>query len=375
MISVIYLLFLDESKKHDSDRLSVADALGSTDTVGYAQAISPREFKFPADHGPHPEFKTEWWYFTGNLATSSGRKFGYQFTIFRTAMIPVTINTTNEWSTNQVYMAHFAISDIDNKKFYHFERFARGNDQLAGAQAKPFKVWLEDWQIVGVDQKTNPTIPVMKLSAQNSNIELVLELENLKPPVLQGDNGLSQKGPQPGNASYYYSLTRIKSNGTLKIDDELFSVEGLSWLDREWSTSALGENQVGWDWFSLQLNDNTEIMYYQIRQSGNKVDPLSKGSIVFKDKRWKNLVRDDVQLKVLDYWPSPLGGNYPADWQLVIPSQNIDLRVTPVMSNQELDVSIRYWEGAVEVIGQYDGSDIQGNGYVELTGYAERNLP
>ncbi|MBD3225235.1 MAG: carotenoid 1,2-hydratase [Caldithrix sp.] len=353
------------------EQQTVNRVLGNTDTAGYARAIQPRNFQFPYDHGPHPAFKTEWWYLTGNVTDVSGQRFGYQFTIFRTAMVPKPGTQNNTWLTNQVYMGHLAVSDISRERFYHFERFSRSNNQLAGARRIPLKVWLENWQLYTAQADTGGSIPPMHLRASNQTIGLDLHLQNSKPPVLQGDRGLSQKGPQPGNASYYYTLPRLTTRGTFTIHDETFKVEGLSWLDREWSTSALDTNQVGWDWFALQLDNGIDIMYYQIRQRGNRVDPHSKGSIVFADGDYELLSREQVRLEVLDHWQSPRGGGYPAEWNLRIPAHQTVLHIEPAMADQELDVSLRYWEGAVQIKGTYQEKAITGKGYVELTGYAE----
>jgi predicted secreted hydrolase len=230
---------------------------------------------------------------------------------------------------------------------------------------------LEDWQVATTNESQKQPIPDFTIESKAENTYLNLKLNNLKPVVLQGEQGLSKKGPQTGNASYYYSLTRLKTTGKIQIDNKQYEVDGFSWLDREWSTSALGENQVGWDWFSLQLDNNIEIMYYQIRQINNKIDPLSKGSFVFADGNISKLKIEDVKLEITNYWQSPLGGRYPSGWKMKIPKHDIELNIVPVMKNQELDVSIRYWEGAVEIDGDYHGKPISGRGYVELTGYAE----
>ena len=358
----------------DEDRMTVAEAMGNSDTSGYTRANRPREFEFPKDHGAHQDFKTEWWYFTGNLTTSSDQRFGYQFTIFRSALTPTEISYSDAWATNQIFMGHFAISDIDNNTFHFFERFTRGNNRLAGVQTFPFKVWLEDWQVATTNESKNQPIPDFTIESRTEDINLNLELSNLKPVVLQGELGLSQKGPQSGNASYYYSLTRLNTTGTIEIENIQYEVKGLSWLDREWSTSALGENQVGWDWFSLQLDNNIEIMYYQIRQKNDTIDPLSKGSFVFANGEYTKLNKVDLDLAITNYWQSPLGGTYPSGWTMKIPKYDIQLNIEPIMKDQELDVSIRYWEGAVEIDGNYQGTTISGKGYVELTGYAQDRL-
>jgi predicted secreted hydrolase len=212
----------------------------------------------------------------------------------------------------------------------------------------------------------------MRLTAEEEGVSLSLVLESGKPPVLQGDRGLSQKGPEPGNASYYYSLTRMPSRGQVTVDGRAYAVTGQSWMDREWSTSALGENQVGWDWFALQLSDGGELMYYQLRQRDGSADPFSGGTLIPAHGEPVRLSREDVRLEVGDTWKSPnSGATYPARWRLAVPSHNLTLELTPALANQELPVSVRYWEGSVRLSGSHAGVPVTGRGYVELTGYGD----
>ncbi len=350
----------------DPERLSVAETLGGEQMSGFARAIGPREFQFPEDHGPHPEFKTEWWYYTGNLQTESGRRFGYQLTFFRTALRPAAVPRSSGWAANQVYMAHFALTDPVAARFHHFERFSRGAQGLAGAVAIPFRVWLENWSTTS---RADQGLP-MQLRAAAGEVMIDLELNSLKPVVLQGDQGLSQKSAEPGNASYYYSLTRLLTRGEIRLGKERFAVTGNSWLDREWSTSALGENQVGWDWFSLQFDDGRELMYYQLRQQDGQADPHSSGVLVDVDGSSLRLEPQDLRLEVVEHWISPhSGGRYPARWRLQVPATQLDLEIVPLLADQELQTSVRYWEGAVSIQGRAGQEKLRGYGYVELTGY------
>ena len=344
--------------------VSVADAM-SSDTTGYRRATAVRDFSFPADHGPHPGFKNEWWYVTGNLNGPDGTPYGYELTIFRFALTPPDDATgpvvRTGWRTNQFYMAHFAVTDGGQKAFYADERFGRGGAGLAGAQADPFRVWLEDWSMRSVGADTFP----LRLRAQTEDVGIDLQVRPEKPMVLQGEQGLSQKGPGSGNASHYYSYTRLATEGVLRVGGDTVRVSGRSWLDREWSTSALGPNQEGWDWFALQLDDGRDLMYYQLRNDDGSASRFSEGVLVGPDGTTQRIDRTDVRLEVLDTWTSPDGTHtYPVEWTLRVPSKDIDLRVRPLMPNQELDVSVRYWEGAVRVEGSATG-----RGYVELTGY------
>jgi predicted secreted hydrolase len=234
---------------------------------------------------------------------------------------------------------------------------------LAGAEGNPYRVWVEGWSATAKGKS-------VRLRAKNDSAEIDLILTPKKPTVLHGDNGLSKKSAEPGNASYYYSESRIHTRGTVTVRGETFEVAGSSWLDREWSTSALSQEQTGWDWFSLQLSGNREVMLYQIRLKNGGIDPYSSGSLIESDGAVHHLDVDDFSIKVLDTWKSSKSGAiYPSKWRIKIPRDNIDLTVTPHQPNQELLLTFTYWEGAVRV----EGEDISGNGYVELTGYANPN--
>ncbi len=365
--SIVYALTRPDGPHQVQAWLSVTEALGGDGTSGFAQAMAPRTFSFPADHGPHPEYRIEWWYFTGNLGTPEGRRFGYELTFFRTALAPEAAERESRWGTRQVYTAHLALSDIASGRFHAFQRFSREAVGLAGAQAQPFRVWLEDWSAQSTGQDALP----LRLRASQGDVAIELVLDSSKTPVLHGEGGLSRKGSAPGNASYYYSLTRMPTSGTVRVAGQTFAVSGLSWMDREWSTSALEAGQVGWDWFSLQLDDGREVMFYRLRRQDGTSDPHSSGTLVMADGQARHLALADVRLDVLDYWQSPLDGTrYPSRWQLAIPGEGLELEIVPSMPDQELDLAVRYWEGAAQASGTADGQPIAGQGYVELTGYA-----
>ncbi len=354
-------IVISESKKP----LSVSSVLGETTDESFEKVLKPRHFKFPEDHGPHPAFQNEWWYFTGNLMTDSGRKFGYQLTLFRNSLSAKTLRSSSSWKTNQIMMGHFALTDIQQQKHHSFERFSRIALGLAGAQARPFRVWIEGWEVQGAAGENL----AVTLSASQDELSLQLSLVNTKPLVLQGNQGFSQKGSQAGNASYYYSYTRLASSGTVQIDSERFEVQGWSWMDREWSTSALEKNQVGWDWFALQLETGQELMYYQLRQKDGKPSPQSSGVWVPQNGTPVKLSDDKVVIEVLNTWRSPSNKVYPIKWRLQEKSLGIDLVITPYVRNQEMTTSFLYWEGAVKVQGQQMKKSLQGRGYVEMTGY------
>ncbi|MCI0401077.1 MAG: carotenoid 1,2-hydratase [Gammaproteobacteria bacterium] len=344
----------------------IADALVGENTSGFAQATRTRPFSFPTDYGPHNAYQAEWWYFTGNVVTSLGRPFGFELTFFRVALAPGEPVDKSPWRTNQLYLAHFALTDVDGEKFYAYERVSRGALGLAGARSDSLTIWLEDWSVRSSETRHFPVI----LSAAEGNIAIELSLEQGKPVVLNGYRGLSQKSSGPGNASYYYSLTRMPTRGTVRIDGETFAVVGTSWMDREWSTSALGPDQIGWDWFALQMSDGQEIMFYRLRRQDGSTDPYSAGTLVTPSGAALQLTHDAVQIEVLDYWKSPRDSTrYPARWRIKVPIERLELEVRPILAQQELNLSVRYWEGAVEFAGTHADEPIHGRGYVELTGY------
>jgi predicted secreted hydrolase len=351
--------------------IAVRDALGSGDPAGFARADAPRPFVFPDDHGPHAEFRTEWWYYTGNLATATGRHVGFELTFFRTALAPAepaAAPRASAWSTRQLYLAHFAVTDTASARFHAASRLGRAAVGLAGAEARPFRVWLEDWSVVGADADTFP----VRLRAADGEVAIDLALDAGKPIVLQGDRGLSRKGPEPGNASYYYSLTRMPARGTVRVGGETLAVSGRAWMDREWSTSALGPDLGGWDWFALQLDDGRDVMVYRLRRKDGSPDPHSAGAIVAPDGAARALSVADTAIEVLDRWTSAASGvAYPSRWRVTIPSAELSLEIIPRIAAQELDVGTRYWEGAVRLEGRAGGRPVSGQGYVELVGYGE----
>ena len=339
----------------------VDQVMGSPPDPGFARALQPRSFEFPQDHGAHPDYATEWWYLTGNLETESGRRFGYQFTLFRVGLRPGEALQDSTWRSHQIYMGHLAISDVSSGRHYSAERFARAAAGLAGARTAPFEVWLGPWSM----RAASGLFP-LTVTAENGDIGLSLHLQSGdKPLVLQGERGLSRKSATPGNASYYYSFTRLPTRGELRIGDTVYSVQGNSWMDREWSSSALDTDQAGWDWFALQLDDGRDLMYYQLRNKQGGMHAFSRGSLVAKDGSVRTLLPDQVRLTALRYWQAADGTRYPVGWRLQAPDLQLDLEVQALLDDQQMDHSVRYWEGAVDVSGSHDG-----RGYLELSGYA-----
>lgn len=359
---------------------------------GFAQAVEPRDFVFPADHGPHPDFQTEWWYLTGRVETAEGRVFGFQWTLFRHALVSQAPARSSSWGVRDAYMAHFAVSDVENGRQYSFERQSRGSGGLAGAQATPFRAWLEDWELrseaesnaavadgtlddTGGEDPSDALFFPLRLKSADGNTDgggtaVDLRITTRKPKVLQGERGLSRKNGLPGGASYYYSYTRLAVEGQVEVDGESFDVKGEAWLDREWSTSVLAPDQAGWDWFSLQLDSGEDLMLYHLRLEDGSADAFSAGVWVEADGGYTYLSRDTFEIEILDRWKSPRTGSvYPSDWILTLPDRDLRLAVTPLFADQELAVGFQYWEGAVAVEGTREGRPITGGGYVELVGY------
>jgi predicted secreted hydrolase len=343
--------------------------LGGEVADGFARATTPRNFVFPADHGSHPAYRTEWWYFTGNVATNSGRHFGFELTFFRYALAPPIDRRegASAWRTEQVWMAHFALTDTANGRFVAHERLTREALELAGAETEPLRVWVKDWSASGIDDSANPAL---RLDAHDDGTALTLTLTPTVAPVPQGDSGLDVKGGGVGNASYYYSVPRLEAQGNVTIGDESFSVEGLAWLDREWSTSSLDPGTVGWDWFALHLSDGSSLMFYRLRSEDGEATGFSGGTLVGADGARTRLTATDVTLSPLDHWTSRVtGARYPVAWRLVAAGAGLSLDIEPYLENQELDLSVRYWEGAVRARGYGPSGPLTAQGYLELAGY------
>ena len=339
---------------------------------GFVAADGSHTLTFPADFGAHPDFRTEWWYYTGNLQTSEGRHFGFELTIFRVGLLPPTVTLPNDsdWSSRDLYFAHFAVSDIGSDHFYAFQRYSRPGPGLAGAQSDPYHVWLEDWNI------TESTPGGYRLQAGQGEIKLDLTLTDEVGVVLHGENGYSRKGKDATNASYYYSQPRLRAGGSIQINGVQYTVTGLAWNDHEFSTGVLDENQIGWDWFSLQFEEGPALMLFQLRERGGGISDSASGTFIAADGTPQHLHRSDFEIAVHDEWRSPhTQGLYPSSWEIQTHKPDCLLEVKPWMADQEVNFPpVTYWEGAVHFKGSCNGRPVQGNGYIELTGYAG-NLP
>ncbi len=346
----------------DETTLRVLPGPGSAE---FERATGVRAFSLPEDHGPHESFQTEWWYYTGQVRADDGHLFGFQLTFFRRGLRPGSPPATDSLATHHIYFAHFALSDVAAGQHRYQERFARGAGGLAGAQGAPFRVWLEDWSA----SATNADGSALRLLAQADDLSLDLDLSARKPLVLHGDRGLSPKSEAPGNASYYVGYTRLAAQGRIVVGGVTRAVTGAAWFDHEWSTSALGPDAQGWDWFSIQLDDGRELMFFHIRRRDGTLESVSGGTLVARDGSTRRLGANDVRIEPAEPWTSPQSGaRYPTRWHLRGPDFDLDVRAR--LAAQELRASFTYWEGAVAVTGSSLGQAVTGQGYVELTGYS-----
>jgi predicted secreted hydrolase len=342
-------------------------ALLLASSFSYQAALPGRKISFPVDHASHPDFKTEWWYYTGHLRTEEGKEYGYQVTFFRFGLRDRQEEKEPHRFTD-LYMAHFALSDKQGKRFYFRERANRGYGDKAGSRADRYQVWNEDWK---VEERGKSHL----IQVRDRDAALTLILYPLKPPVLHGEEGLSRKGEGKGRASYYYSYTRMRTEGELEWNGKKARVRGSSWMDHEFGSDQLGEDQAGWDWFSIQLENNTEIMLYLMRRRDGSLDPYSSGTLVYGNGASRHLLLREFSVEVLDRWKSSRSrANYPMRWRVTIPAEEVVLEIHPYFSDQELETRkstrVTYWEGAARVQGTYRGRAVLGVSYVEMTGYA-----
>ena len=346
---------------------------------GFAAALEPRRFEFPRDHGPHPDFRQEWWYLTGNLDTADKERFGFELTFFRVALVPATAGTpvagvpaapsgepASAWRTREIYIAHFAVTDVARQRFRSEQKLSRAALGLAGADAAPLHVWLHDWALKATGDGAR-----WELHAAQPGYAIDLVLEPQSAPMLNGTAGLSRKSDRAADATYYYSIPRVGVRGRLLRDGQAVEVRGLAWLDREWGSGGLGAAEVGWDWFGLQLADGSALMFYALRDRDGRRDAHSAGTWIAADGNVRALTNADVGIAVDDDWRNGSGDRYPAGWRIRVPALTLDLSVRPVLADQELETTPRYWEGAVDVSGEQAGTSLGGRGYVELVGYAQ----
>jgi predicted secreted hydrolase len=339
----------------------------------YSVALPGYRCEFPRDHFDHPQFQTEWWYYTGNVKAADGRRFGFELTFFREG-VNRDVARTDTWDVRDLYLAHLALSDLDGGHFYHTERTNRAGPGIAGVSSSEGRIWNGNWQIQWKgDEQT--------LRASESRFELQLALRSEKPPVIQGENGVSQKAGGAGHASHYISLTHLVTKGTIVLNGKSFQVSGLAWMDHEFFTHQLESDQIGWDWFSIQLDGSTEIMLFRIRRKDGSLDPFSAGTIIDQHGRATHLRPNEFSLVPAGQtWTSPVTkATYPVEWKISVPRFfNLELELKTPLPSQELTngdgkLSPSYWEGAVTYNGTagdpIGAGGIHGVGYLEMTGY------
>jgi predicted secreted hydrolase len=331
--------------------------------TGYRQALPGYHYQFPRDHFDHPEFKTEWWYYTGNLRAADGRHYGFELVFFREGRHARGDSGAPEdpsaWRIDDLYLAHLALTDIDGRKFRYAERLNRAGPGIAGVSFENGRIWNGNWQAQW-DKKTGE----QTLSAVDEGIRLTLHLAPRTAPVIHGENGVSQKAEGAGHASYYVSFPLLAVDGTL----DRAPVTGSAWMDHEWFTNLLEDSTEGWDWFSAQFENHTQLMLFQLRGK----DAYSSGTYIDAAGHAVHLKRSDFAVQPLDYWTSPkTGARYPVRWRVSVPLLKISVECAAAIPDQELvskdKYTPTYWEGAV----RYAGS-VSGAGYLELTGYAGR---
>ncbi len=349
--------------------LCLAAAAAGAREGAWKEAAVGRPIALPADHASHPAYKLEWWYYTGNLDAAGGGRFGYQLTFFRIGVDPSPANPSR-WAVRDLYMTHLALSDVNGRRYQFTERMNRAGPGWAGAATDRYRVWNEDWEA------TIDPGGVHHLQARTPAFAIDLHLVQDRPPALHGDHGYSRKGTAPGNASHYYSLTRMPTLGTISLAGRALDVTGLSWMDHEFGTSFLEPEQVGWDWFSIQLDDGRDLMIFQLRRADGSIDPHSSGTLVEPDGTTTAITLESgFRLQPGRVWRSSVSGSrYPVGWTVSLPRPAIDLTVAAALDDQELhtehSTGVTYWEGAIDVTGQVRGRPVKGRGYLEMTGYS-----
>lgn len=336
----------------------------------YRQALPGYTYKFPEDHFSHDQFRTEWWYYTGHLVTADKKRFGYELTFFRTGADNEPKNAKSPWKVDNFYLAHFAVTDEHGKKFRYWEKLNRSALKLAGAREDAYYVFNEGWSVEKIGNR-------YLLKADTPEYSIHLLLDAAKPPVVHGVNGVSQKAPCKGCASHYYSMTRLKTEGTLFVGDTPHAVTGVSWMDHEFGSNQLTAEQSGWDWYSIQLDDNRELMLYLLRRADGTAEKESSGTIINADGTSQHIKLSEFDVKSTGSWTSPkTKGKYPMGWKISVPKAALEIELVPAMLEQELvtgrSTAVTYWEGSVAVKGKSNGKAVTGQGYVEMTGYAEK---
>lgn len=335
---------------------------------GFLLALPGYEFAFPRDHGTHDAYKTEWWYYTGNLRATSGRRYGFELTFFRVGALPPDTASESRWDLRNVALAHFAVTDANGRRFRFHEKLNRVSPFTASAATGYLDVFNEGWRA-----STNGDGSV-RLVAEMDGDAIDLTLRSHKAPAVHGENGISVKAAGVGFASHYYSMTRLEAVGVVGTGGKRESCHGTAWMDHEFGSSSLRETQQGWDWFSVQLDNGTELMLYVIRRADGSADVTSSGSLITAEGSVIHLTRADLRVESTGRWHSRASGaTYPMGWRISVPKFGLVLVLKQILDDQELrtkgSTNVTYWEGAVDVDGAYSGTSVRGDGYVEMTGY------
>ncbi|EMY6775816.1 TPA: lipocalin-like domain-containing protein [Vibrio alginolyticus] len=364
LISSLFLFGCEDTQPKNTGTQNMGTLLGSGDTQSESKLFTPVEkgieLTFPADHQAHPDFRHEWWYLTANLIDEGGTPLGVQWTQFRFAAAPLKGEDEakkTDWQTQQIYMAHNAVTTAD--KHYADEKWSRAQASLAGVDTSPFRVYLDDWQWIS---STNDLFPAT-LKANSEQFGYSLTLTSSAPYQKQGEQGYSTKSADGQVASYYYSQPFIDVSGEVTIDGKTHQVSGKGWIDREWSSQFLLDSQQGWDWFALRLSDETSLVVFQLRDSKTGAASYSSARLMQQDGSGIAISQKDIQLKATKQTEIQ-GRNYPTEWQVSIPKQQIELTVSALNPNAKMPLSVPYWEGPVRIDGSHSGT-----GYMELTGY------
>ena len=336
-------------------------------TPGFRVADEPRTWDFPRDHGAHPGFGTEWWYFTGSLLDIEGFEYGYELTFFRVGLRPDPVESPSPWRAHDLIVAHFAVTEVTWERFHHHERVQRAAAGMAGADTTGLDVWISDWRAERLDDGS------FRLRAAEGENAIDLVLRTDRPPVLHGENGLSWKTDARTQASYYYSLPRLQTTGTLVVGEHPRRVSGMTWMDQEFFTGATPREGMGWDWFSARLADGRDLMLFRVRMPGE--EDSAKGTLVSADGATVRPI-DTTGVRWIPgaTWTSEeSGATYPIEWRIELPAENAVLEVEARLPEQEIvaqrTVGFAYWEGLSAYTGTWDGEEVVGEGYVELTGY------
>ena len=342
---------------------------------GWKSAAPGRTIVLPADHASHPDYKLEWWYYTGNLEAAGGRRFGYQLTFFRVGIDPAPANPSR-WAVRDLVMTHLALTDVAGRRFYMTDRMNRPGPGWAGAGVDGYRVWNEDWSVT----LGRPGVHELRAASRDADFGIELDLAEDRAPVLHGDRGYSRKGASPGNASFYYSLTRMPTTGAVRLGGARIPVTGLSWMDHEFGTNFLEQDQAGWDWVSMQLDDGGDVMLFQLRRKDGSIDPHSSGTVVEPGGRTRVISNSSAfSMTAGRRWTSRASGaTYPVSWTVRVPEASLDLTLTAVVDDQELrttaSTGVTYWEGAIDIAGTRAGKPVRGRGYLEMTGYTGQSM-